>query len=82
MLDKVRAWEAKILRLTFRAGMYAGGTWVGYRKRTTYSLRIRWRKMGLRTMVEKVVDKIWTTANWAFYAWWRNRSAWHGEGLW
>ena len=32
---------------------------------TAYSLRIMWRKLGLPTMVEKVVDKMWTTLNWA-----------------
>ena len=67
MLDKVRAWRAIILRLTFRARMYAGESWVGYRERTAYSLRIKWRKMGLPTMAEEVGDKIWATRNWAIH---------------
>ena len=67
MLDKVRAEEANILRLTFRARMYAGYSSVGHRQRTAHSLRIEWRKMGLPTMAEKVGDKIWMTMNWAIY---------------
>ena len=37
MINKVRAWEAKILRLTFRARMMLDETWVGYRMRTSTS---------------------------------------------
>ena len=34
MINNVRAWEAKILRLTFRPRMKPDETWVGYRART------------------------------------------------
>ena len=53
------------MRLTFRPKMYAGEGWIGYRQRTALSLRVKWRKMGLPTLAEKVVDKNWTTTNWA-----------------
>ena len=33
MIDKVRAWQAKILRLTFRPRLKPGETWVGKRKK-------------------------------------------------
>ena len=61
MLAKARAWEAKLLRL------YADDRWIGYKQRTALSLRIKWRKLGLPTLVEKLVDKFWTTTNWAVY---------------
>ena len=53
MMNKIRAWEAKILRLTFRLCMKPGETWVGYRKSTAQSLRISWRKMGLPLLTYK-----------------------------
>ena len=53
MLAKVRAWKAKTLRLTLRPEMYAGESWVGYRKRTAKSMRTKWRQVGLPTMAEK-----------------------------
>ena len=34
MINKVRAWEAKIQRLTSRPRMKRDGTWVGHRTRT------------------------------------------------
>ena len=34
MINKVRAWETKIQRLTFRRRMKPDETWVGYRTRT------------------------------------------------
>ena len=61
MIDKVRAWETKILRLTFRPRMKPEETWVGYRKRTAQSLRKNWRKMGLPLLTgvenDRVVEK-------------------------
>ena len=39
LINKVRAWEAKILRLTFRPRMKQDETWVGYRTRTVRLLR-------------------------------------------
>ena len=59
--------EATILRLTFRARMNTGGNWVNHRKRTAHSLRVKWKKVGLPLLTEKIVDKNWTTANWAVY---------------
>ena len=63
MLDKVRAWEAQILRLTLPAQMHTGESWVNYRKRLGYQSRNKWKKMGLPLFVEKIVDKIWMTMN-------------------
>ena len=81
--------------LPFRARMYAGESWVGYRQRTALSLRITWRKMGLPTMAEKVVDNIGTTMNWAVYdgevpvmralravLGWRTTSWWRSKSAW
>ena len=62
-----RLWENKILRLTFRPKMHAEESWVGYKQRAGRTLRIIWRKMGLPTLVEKIVDTFWTTMNWAIY---------------
>ena len=62
MLDKVRAWEGKFLRLTCRARMHTGESWVNDRQRTPYQLRIKWKKMYLPLLVEKIVDKIWMTS--------------------
>ena len=61
MLVRYVHWEAKILRLTCRAKMYAGGSWIGCKKRASLSLRRKWRKMGLPTMAETLWTKFWTT---------------------
>ena len=53
MLSKVRPWEAKILRLTFRARMSPSESRVNYRIGTAKSLRIKWKKMGLPLLTEK-----------------------------
>ena len=66
-LSKARAWEAQILRLTFRACMFPHEGCVNYRIRTARSLRIKWKKMGLPLLTEKIVDNIWMTTNWAIY---------------
>ena len=66
-LNKVRAWEAKILRLTFRARMIPSESLVNYTIRTAKSLRIKWKRMDLPLLNEKIVDKIWTTMNWAIH---------------
>ena len=47
MINNVRTWEAKILRLTFRPHMKPDETSVGYRTRTSTFLRKSWRKMCL-----------------------------------
>ena len=67
MINKVRAWEAKILRLTFRPRMKPGETSVGCRKRTAQTLRTSWRKMGLPLLTDKIASKLWTTMTWAVY---------------
>ena len=46
MINKVRAWEANIRRLTFRPRFKPDETWIGYQRRTAQSLRKSWRKMG------------------------------------
>ena len=61
MMNKVRAWEANILRLTFRPRMRPDETWVGYRTRTSLFLRNTWKKMCLTLLTEKIANKIWTT---------------------
>ena len=61
MIDKVRVWEAQILRFTFRPRMRPDETWVSYKIRTSRSMRISWGKMGLPLLTEKNVCKIWTT---------------------
>ena len=65
MVNKVRPLEAKILRLTCRPRMKQDETWVGYRMRTSTSLRKSWRKKGLPLLTEKIASKIWTTMTWA-----------------
>ena len=95
MLSKVRAWEAKTLRLTFRARMLPDEGWVNHRIRTAESLRINWKKMGLPTLVEKIVDKVWMTMNWAIYdgevpimralrsiLGWRTTTRWRNRSAW
>ena len=91
MINKVRAWEAKILLLTFRPRMKPDETWVVCRTRTANFLR----KMGLPLLTERIANKIWTTVTWADYegdvpmmlalrsilgwrttAWWRSRASW------
>ena len=54
VINNVRAWEAKILRFTFKPRMKPGETWVGYRKKTAQSLRTSWRKMCLPLLTEKM----------------------------
>ena len=61
MKDKVRAWEAKILRRTPRSRTKPGETWADCRQRTAQSSRKSWRKMGLLLL------KIWTPMTWAVY---------------
>ena len=63
--DKVRAWEAKILRLTVRPRFKPDETLIGYQRRTAQSLRKSWKKMGLPLLPEKIASKIWTTMIWA-----------------
>ena len=68
------------------------------RKRVTYKVRIarmlrhKWKKMGLSSLAELCVEKVWKTMVWAVCngevfvlrasrsvrttTWWRNRSAW------
>ena len=63
MINKVRAWESQILRLTFRRDE----TWVGCKIRTSRFMSLCWRKMGLPLLTEKIADKIWTTMTWDVY---------------
>ena len=56
-----RVWEAEILSLAFRPKMYAGGSWVGHRKRTALSLRVELWKMGPADSGRKFVDEVWMT---------------------
>ena len=68
MIDKVRAWEAKILRFAFRQRMGPRKKHgVEYRNRTAQSLRKSWRKIGLPLLTEKIASKIWTAVTWAVY---------------
>ena len=67
MINKVRAWEAQILLLTFRPRMKPVETWVTYRIRTSRSMRTIWKKMGLPLLTEKIASKMWTTMTWAVY---------------
>ena len=67
MINKVRAWEGQISRLTFRPRMRPDETWVGYKLRTSRFIRVCWRKVGLPQMTEKIANKIWTTMTWAVY---------------
>ena len=64
---RVRRWESKILRLTLRPRMKASEEWVEYRKRTSWEMRAKWRKMRLPTMVDKNVEKVWKAVAWANY---------------
>ena len=52
-----------MLRLPLRLKMYAGESWVGYRKGTAKSMRMKWRKMGPADDGRKIVDKMWTTCD-------------------
>ena len=45
---RVKRWESKILRLTFRPRMKAGEDRVEYRKRTSWEMKAKWRKMNYR----------------------------------
>ena len=64
MIHQVRAWEAQILRLTFRPRMKPNETWVTCRIRTSRSMRTSWKKMSLSLLTEKIASKIWTTMTW------------------
>ena len=68
MINKVRAWEAQILRLTFRPRMRLDETWVGCKIRTSF-LRNSWRKMGLPFLALRSV------LGWRTTAWWRRSGA-------
>ena len=57
--------ESKMLRLTFRPRMKAGEDWVEYRKKTSWEMRAKWRKMKFPTMAEKNAEKVWKTMVWA-----------------
>ena len=65
IINKVRAWEGQILRLTFRPLMRPDETWVGYKIRTSRFMRVCWRKMGPPLLLKKIANKIWTTVTWA-----------------
>ena len=67
MINKVRAWEAKILRFTFRPRMKPDETWVGFWEVAAQTLRTSLRKMGLLLLTEKFASKIWTAVIWAVY---------------
>ena len=55
MLTKVLAWKANILHLTFCARKNSGESGVNCRIRTAHSLRIKWKKMGLLLLTEKLL---------------------------
>ena len=61
MMNKVRAWEENVLRLTFRPRMRSDETWVGYRTRTSRFLRNTWKKMS------HVVDRVNCEQNLDYY---------------
>ena len=63
---KTHNWMSKILRLTFRVGMRTG-TWVEYKKRTSQTIRTKWRKLSLPTMVQTIAEHIWKAMSWAAY---------------
>ena len=53
MINKVRAWEAQMLRLAFRPRMKRDETWVLQNR----SMRTSWKKMGLPLLTEKIASK-------------------------
>ena len=58
IINKVRGWEAKVLRLTFRLRMRPAETWVGYRTRTAKKKkRNSWRNMGLPLLIDKILEQ-------------------------
>ena len=67
MINKVRAWEAKIPRLTFRPRMKPDDTWWVAEQAQQNFLRKSWRMMGLQLLTEKIASKIWTSMTWAVY---------------
>ena len=67
MINKVRAWEAQILRLTFTPRMRPYPTCVAYKIKTSRFVRNSWRKMAVPLLTEKIASKIWTTVTWAVY---------------
>ena len=67
MINKVRAWESQILRLTFRPRRMPGESWVTCKVRTPRFMRVCWRKMGMPLQSEKIGKKIWTSMSWAVY---------------
>ena len=81
-INKVRAWEAQILRLTFRPCMRPDETWVTCRIRTSRSMRTSWKKMDLPLLAEKIASKFWTTMTWAVsQLCWLFVLFWRGEHL-
>ena len=66
-LTEVRLLEFKILRPTFRQKKKAGESWIENRERTLQTNRVKWRKMGLSTMIEKNNENIWKTMVWTTY---------------
>ena len=67
VINKVRAWESQILRLTFRPRKMPDESWVTNKIRTSRFVRICWRKMGLPLLSHKIADKIWTTMTCAVF---------------
>ena len=63
MINKARAWEEKILRLTFRPRTKPDETWVGYRTRTAKKTK-KLEEDGSTASDRNIANKIWTTVTW------------------
>ena len=62
---RVKRWETKVLRVTFRPRTKAGEEWVEDRKRNSKEVKAKWRKMQLPTRAVKIAEKVWKTMAWA-----------------
>ena len=60
MMNKVRAWEANVLRLSFRLRMGPDKTWWTTEQERHCFWNI-WKKMCLTLLTEKIANRIWTT---------------------
>ena len=67
MINKVRAWESQVLRLTFSLRRMPDETCVTYKIRTSRLMRVCWRKIGQPLLTENIANKIWTTMTWAVF---------------
>ena len=66
-VKKIERWEAKFLRVVFKPKIKPEEAWVEFRKRTTRTIRVKWKKMKLQRWREKTAEKIAMAAHWAAY---------------